>query len=116
MSTATDVLPTTMRTRRDKLHPNGGDQAKRMSGSRCLFFPIPDQCISPLKLTSASRKEGKEKEKAKNDKNLAQMRLSNLKFGTLNFLPQVDKCLNAKLIIPFGKETNLHYIHFILSL
>lgn len=80
------------------------------------FFPIPDQCISPLKLTSASRKEGKEKEKAKNDKNLAQMRLSNLKFGTLNFLPQVDKCLNAKLIIPFGKETNLHYIHFILSL
>lgn len=45
-------------------------------------------------------------EEVKNAYNLAQMRLSN-KFVMLKFLPSVHKCLNAKLITPFGKETGL---------
>lgn len=55
-------------------------------------------------------------EESKDAKDLAQIRLSNLKFGILKFLLSVNECLSAKLIIPFEKETNFHYVYFILEL
>ena len=77
-------------------------------------YPVPGQYISSLKPRSKSRKWGKDAERAKNTKDLAQMRLSNLKSDILKSLPSMDKCLNAKHI--FEKEINLHYVHFILEL
>lgn len=59
-------------------------------------YPVPGQSISPLKPRSMSRKWEKDMEEAKDTKDLAQMRLSNLKFDILKSLPSVDKCLNAK--------------------
>ena len=85
MGANSGVLHTTVSTRGDKLHFGGGHQAKRIHRVDSLC-PTSGQCISPLKLSSTSRKRGEDKEEANDAKDLTQMRQNNLKFDILKFL------------------------------